>query len=226
MRAGVPHRRIILRLPKGKTMTASKNSKVTTTKNGVDIDLANLEIASRLVGTFNLDKEFEIYLEIDSLNEKGFLSVAGIRATLLEVEKVGSAPSLKSDYAQQFPLVRQIRAMKGAEGKTLKALFNIAVQGRKAMGTADMAQKVADSKTLASLEKAVKVAKDAKATRGAGKETESEKKAGKESKLNPAKVAESLVTYLENGGKLPAEILERLIDAVNIAIEGAEEIAA
>jgi hypothetical protein len=75
-------------------------NKVTTTKNGVNIDSANLALASKLQATLNLEGEFKVYLEIDSLNEKGLLSVAGIRATLQEVEKVGSAPSLKSDYAR------------------------------------------------------------------------------------------------------------------------------
>lgn len=202
-------------------------NKVTTTKNGVNIDIANLALASKLQATLNLEGEFAVYLEIDSLNEKGLLSVAGIRATLQEVEKVGSAPSLKSDYAQQFPIVREMRKMKGADTKTLKELFNLAVQGRKTFGTDTMTEKVAEAKTIAGLSKAVKVAKEEKAEtakRGAGKETADEKKAG--AKLNPAKVAESLAQYLEAGGKLPANILERLIDAVNIAIEGSEEIAA
>lgn len=207
-------------------MTASKNGKVTTTKNGVNVDSANLALASKLQGTLNLEGEFEVYLEIDALNEKGMLSVAGIRATLQEVEKVGSAPSLKSDYAQQFPLVRELRKIKGAEKKTLKELFNLAVQGRKTFGTDTMTEKVAGSKSLTTLSKDIKEEKEKKAqekTRGAGKETADEKKAGK---LDPKKVAVSLAKFLEDGGKLPADILERLIDAVNIAIEGSEEIAA
>lgn len=207
-------------------MTASKNGKVTTTKDGVNIDSANLTLAEKLQGTLNLEGEFAVYLEIDALNEKGLLSVAGIRATLQEVEKVGSAPSLKSDYAQQFPIVRELRKKKGAEKKTLKELFNLAVQGRKTFGTDAMTEKVAESKSLSSLATAVKVEKEKKAeakTRGAGKETADEKKAGK---LNPAKVAQSLIKYLEEGGKLPADILESLIDAVNLAIEASEDIAA
>lgn len=204
-----------------------KNGTVTTIKNGANIDLANLALASKLQGTLNLEGEFEVYLEIDGQNEQGLLSVNGIRATLQEVEKVGSAPSLKSDYAQQFPIVRELRKIKGAESKTLKELFNIAVQGRKTFGTDTMNEKVAGSKSLASLSKAIKEEKEKKATatatRGAGKETSDEKKA---KKLDPAKVAESLAKFLEDGGKLPADILERLIDAVNIAIEGSEDIAA
>ena len=82
---------------------ASKNGKVTTTKEGVNVDAANLELAKKLQGTLNIAGEFAVYLEIDSLNEKCFLSVAGIRATLEEVEKVGSAPSLRSDYAHGMP---------------------------------------------------------------------------------------------------------------------------
>lgn len=208
-------------------MTAknSKNGAITTTKNGVNIDLANLALASKLQGTLNLAGEFEVYLEIDSLNEKGFLSVAGIRATLQEVEKVGSAPSLKSDYAQQFPMVRELRKAKGAEGKTLKELFNLAVQGRKTFGTDTFAEKVAEGKTIATLAKAIKVEKEKKAetaTRGVAKETADEKKA---SKVTPETLAVKLAEYLEKGGKLPDSILERLIDAVNIAMEE-EEVAA
>jgi hypothetical protein len=206
-------------------MTTSKNGKVTTTKNGVNIDNANLALASKLQATLNLEGEFKVYLEIDALNEKGLLSVNGIRATLQEVEKVGSAPSLKSDYAQQFPIVREMRKMKGAENKTLKELFNLAVQGRKTFGTDTMTSKVAEAKTIAGLSKAVKVAKDEKAEtakRGAGKETADEKKAGK-AKQTPATLAIGLAEYLEKGGSLPEDILERLIDAVNLAIEGAEE---
>jgi hypothetical protein len=204
---------------------ASKNGKVTTTKEGVNVDAANLELAKKLQGTLNIAGEFAVYLEIDSLNEKCFLSVAGIRATLEEVEKVGSAPSLRSDYAQQFPLVRQMRKFKGADTKTLKELFNLAVQGRKTFGTDEFAKKVSAPKaTLAGLSKAIKTEKDKKkaeeVTRGAGKQTESEKKAGK---LSPAKVAESLADYLEKGGKLPEDILERLIDAINLALEEGEE---
>jgi len=204
-------------------MTTSKNGKVTTTKNGVNIDNANLALASKLQATLNLEGEFKVYLEIDALNEKGLLSVNGIRATLQEVEKVGSAPSLKSDYAQQFPIVREMRKMKGAENKTLKELFNLAVQGRKTFGTDTMTSKVAEAKTIAGLSKAVKVAKDEKAEtakRGAGKETADEKKAGK-AKQTPATLAIGLAEYLEKGGSLPEDILERLIDAVNLAIEGA-----
>ena len=199
-------------------------NKVTTTKNGVNIDLANLALASKLQATLNLEGEFAVYLEIDALNEKGLLSVAGIRATLQEVEKVGSAPSLKSDYAQQFPLVRELRKIKGSEKKTLKELFNIAVQGRKAFTTEGMSDKVAQAKSLSTITNAIKVEKDKKAqeakTRGAGKETADEKKAGK-AKQTPATLAVALAEYLEKGGSLPEDILERLIDAVNIAIEGA-----
>lgn len=212
------------RMDKKMTKATSKNGAITTTKNGVNIDLANIDLAKKLQGTLNLEGEFAIYLEIDSLNEKGFLSVAGIRATLQEVEKVGSAPSLKSDYAQQFPIVREIRKMKGAEKKTLKELFNLAVQGRKALGTPAMAGKVAEVKTLSALSTAVTKAKEEKetATRGAGKETADEKKAGK---VTPETLAVKLAEYLEKGGKLPDSILERLIDAVNIAMEE-EEVAA
>ena len=186
-------------------MTASKNGKVTTTKNGVNIDLANLALASKLQGTLNLAGEFEVYLELDRLNAEGLLSVRGIRATLEEVEKVGSAPSMRSDYAQQFPLVREMRKLKGAEGKTLKELFNLAVQGRKAFGTEGMADTVAGSKTLAGLSKAVKVEKDKKAeeseTRGAGKETADEKKAGKSAKgeQSAEDVAKALTALIKKG---------------------------
>ncbi len=185
----------------------SKNGAVTTTKNGVNIDLANLALASKLQSTLNLAGEFEVYLEIDALNEKGLLSVAGIRATLQEVEKVGSAPSLKSDYAQQFPMVREMRKLKGAEGKTLKELFNIAVQGRKAFGTDGMADVVAESKTLAAVSKSVKVEKEKKAaeaeaaTRGAGKQTADEKKAGKSAKgeQSAEDVAKALTALIKKG---------------------------
>lgn len=211
-------------------MAKSKNGEVTTIKNGVNVDLANIELAKKLQGTLNLEGEFKVYLEIDALNEKGMLSVAGIRATLEEVEKVGSAPSLKSDYAQQFPIVREMRrTLKGAETMTLKALFNLAVQGRKAFNTEGMADQVASAKTISALAKVVNAEKEKKAaekkSRGAGTQTADEKKAGKVV-LSPTAAAEGLAKYLENGGKLSAELLERLIDAINIALEESEEIAA
>lgn len=209
-------------------MAKSKNGAVTTTKNGVNVDAVNMKVVEHLTACLNLEGEFKVYLEIDKLNAEGMLSINGIKATLKEVEKVGSAPSLKSDYAQQFPIVRELRKMKGAENKTLKELFNIAVQGRKSFGTGEVMGKVANAvtakKSIETFKKSIPSQGERAKKRGAGKQTADEKKGQKNEvqKATPEQLVGAVIKALDKGHEFAPELLDELQDALFKYAERAE----
>lgn len=189
--------------------TTSKKNKVTTFKNGVDIDAVNTRLADELKGTFSLEAEIEWYLQAMKEVEAGNLSVNGLRATIEEVEKVGSAPTIKASHAQDFKLSAKVRGLKGATEAPLKAIFNSCVQARKSFGGVSGAiEKIENAKDFASFVKSIP--SQGERTRGAGKENGAEK--------DKAKSADELVTELGKALKSSKITNLKALEALTIAL--------
>lgn len=205
-------------------MTSKKNTskKVTTFKNGVDIDAVNTRLADELKGTFSLEAEVEWYLQAMKEVEAGNLSVNGLRATIEEVEKVGSAPTIKASHAQDFKLSARVRGLKGADEAPLKAIFNSCVQARKSFGGVSGAiEQIEKSKDFASFVKSIP--SQGERTRGAGKENGAEKDKAK----SPDELVAELGKALKGGKITNLKALEALTvllarEATRLRAEGAK----
>lgn len=177
---------------------ASKNGKVTTIKNGVDIDAPNARLVDELKGTFSLEAEKEWYLQAVKEVEAGNLSVNGLRATIEEVEKEGSAPTIKASHAQDFALSVKVRGLKGGEDASLKKVFSACVQARKSFGGVKGAiEKIEASADFDSF--VASIPSQGERKRGAGKENADEKK---EKGATPDELVKALGASLKAGGKI------------------------
>lgn len=200
-------------------MATSKKATSKATSKKIDLDIANEvnnEIVESLLSCFSLEAEYEVYLEIDALNASGALSVRGIQKTIEKVEEIGNAPTLKSSYAQNFPIVRKLRSELGGANESLKTLFNLAQNGRVAFGGVEnLSQKISEAKDIANLKSAVEKAKEKK-SRGAGKQSADEKKAAeKEKKVSAKDMAIALTLALEGGEPVAMITLQNLQKAIS-----------
>lgn len=133
----------------------NKNGKVQTVKNGKDIDAVNLELADMLSSTLDLEGEMQFFLESVRMLNAGEISARGLQATILESEKIGSAPTIKPSHYREFITASKIRALKGGENFTLRELFNIAIQGRKSFKGTKFAEKISSAESAESLKSAI-----------------------------------------------------------------------
>ena len=112
--------------------TTSKASKVVSSNDNIHAGFESQ--FSKVVGG-SLAGELKAFNAMASAMAKGQLSVNGAKATVRKVEnEVGALPSFRSSWAQDILLVVDLQAKQGGKEATLKRLFNIAIQGRKAFG--------------------------------------------------------------------------------------------
>ena len=112
--------------------TTSKASKVVSSNDNIH---AGFEAQfSKVVGG-SLAGELKAFNAMARAMGKGQLSVNGAKATIAKVEaEIGALPSFRSSWAQDILLVVDLQAKEGGKTATLKRLFNVAIQGRKAFG--------------------------------------------------------------------------------------------
>lgn len=111
--------------------TSKKSKKVSSLDN---IHGGTLTRFSKVVGG-SLAGELKAFNMMATAMGKGQLSVNGAKATIAKVEaEVGSLPSFRSAWCQDILLVVALQAKEGGKDATLKSLFNVAIQGRKAFG--------------------------------------------------------------------------------------------
>lgn len=139
-------------LTKGRKMTASKNGKVTSSKdsahNGFVTELSSIPAGS-------LSAELVAFERGVSLMAQGLISVRGLKASILKAEEVGALPTIRSSWAEHFPAVATVRAMKGGKDATLRASFAVVVQGKKALKGEGFAKLVESAKTFQELADAI-----------------------------------------------------------------------
>lgn len=133
---------------------ATKNGKVTSNKNDIH---AGIESQFGKVVGGSLAGEMKAFKALASAMEKGRLSVRGAQATIAKVEaETGSLPSFRSSWCRYVLDVVELQEKQGGADATLKRLFNMVAQGRKAFngknGAPEWADVVASSNTLEGIE--------------------------------------------------------------------------
>ena len=133
-------------------MTATKNGKVTSSKDSAHKGFVS-ELASIPAGS--LSAELVAFERGVSLMAQGLISVRGLKASIIEAEKVGALPTIRSSWSEHFPAVATVRAMKGGKDVPLRASFAVVVNGKKALKGEGFAKLVEGSASFAELEKAI-----------------------------------------------------------------------
>ena len=133
-------------------MSVSKNSKVTSSKDSAHSGFVT-ELSSIPAGS--LSAELVAFERGVSLMAQGLISVRGLKASILKAEEVGALPTIRSSWAEHFPAVATVRALKGGKDATLRASFAVVVQGKKALKGEGFAKLVESAKTFQELADAV-----------------------------------------------------------------------
>jgi len=211
--------------PKAKTPKAGK---VSSTKDEINDSIA--KDFESVIGK-SLPAEFKAYLRLEGLMISGALSSRGAELTVKRAEVLGGLPSFRSSWCRDIPLVAELRKKEGNEGMSLKSLFAIANDGRKAFPTTSptpFLSVIAGGKDVEEIAGEVKDEKEKKASkkkRGAGKNTADEKKAGK---VGVNEQIKALIKLLNDpkSGKLNLALVEELADVANAILVEAEELVA
>ena len=119
-------------------------------------NLANVDLARELASTFDLKGERAWWVKARGIVEAGDISVRGLKATIKLVEESGQCPTLRSSWSQYFEDAFAVEDLEGAQGKTLKDIFSVTIQGtRKAGGRDGFAEVMKGVKSFAQLSKKV-----------------------------------------------------------------------
>jgi len=129
---------------------------MTTATSSKDLVNTSLLAGFSSVVEGELEKELYFFDEMISLMPDS-LSVNGAKATIAKVEEsIGRLPSLVSSASQDFVRCGVVRALKGGKESTLTDSLNVAIQGRKRLGSKAFNEILgADNATFASVKKAV-----------------------------------------------------------------------
>lgn len=129
---------------------------MTTAPTSKDLINTSLLAGFSSVVEGGLDVELHFFNEMISLMPDT-LSVRGARATIEQVEQnTGRLPSLVSSASQDFVRTGVVRALKGGKDSTLTDSLNVAIQGRKRLGSKAFNEILgAETATFANIKKAV-----------------------------------------------------------------------
>ena len=133
----------------GKEMTSTKNSKVTS-----NLDTMNKALAESLSASLNLKGEILWYEKATVLMTSGKISVKGMKATIEEAEKVGSAPTIRASHAQYFADSVAVRHLEGGHEQPLKNILNATIQAKRAYKK-DFSAKVESAQSFAEFASAI-----------------------------------------------------------------------
>jgi hypothetical protein len=130
-------------------MSASKNGKVTSSKDSINASLVS-ELSAIPAGS--LSGELIAFERGVSLMAQGVISVRGLKASIVEAEKVGALPTIRSSWAEHFPAVATVRGLKGGDKAPLRQSFAVVIMGKKALkgdGFAKLVESAEDFQALA-----------------------------------------------------------------------------
>jgi hypothetical protein len=139
-------------------------------KASSEIDLSLSKEFRAVIGG-SLEGEAKAFWKLHSQVAQGILSVRGAILTVKEAELEGALPSFRSSWCEHILTVGVLAKVEGGQFATLKRLFAISVQGRKAFGADDFNAMIKDAPSIEALEASI----PSQAERGAGKKTGSEK---------------------------------------------------
>ena len=129
---------------------------MTTATSSKDLVNTSLLAGFSSVVEGGLEVELHFFNEMISMMPET-LSVNGAKATIAQVEAdKGRLPSLVSSAAQDFVRTGVVRALKGGADVTLTESLNVAIQGRKRLGSKEFNEILsAETATFANIKKAV-----------------------------------------------------------------------
>ena len=129
---------------------------MTTATSSKDLVNTSLLAGFSSVVEGGLEVELHFFNEMISMMPET-LSVNGAKATIAQVEAdMGRLPSLVSSASQDFVRTGIVRALKGGSDVTLTESLNVAIQGRKRLGSKEFNEILsAETATFANIKKAV-----------------------------------------------------------------------
>ena len=142
-------RSVTLRKSKGKKMSASKNGKVTSSKDAI-----NESLVKDFSAILNLEAEINFYEKAVSLLNSGAISVRGLKATIEKAEEVGTAPTIRISQVQYFVDSAEVRKLEGGKIQTLKSILNATIQAKRAYKK-DFSLRLQEASTFAQFVRAI-----------------------------------------------------------------------
>jgi hypothetical protein len=119
-------------------------------------DMADVQLAQELKGSLDMVAERGFWVKARAKVEAGKLSVRGLKATIQLVEETGSAPTIRSTWAQYFGSAFIVEDLAGGKEETLKEIFSVTIQGcRKSKGKGAFEELAKGSKSFAELARKV-----------------------------------------------------------------------
>lgn len=103
----------------------------TSTKAVSSKDVVNADLKGQFEAVVNLEAELSAFEKSVSLLNSGALSVRGLKATIEAANEKGELPTIKPSTAQYFINTSRVRALKGAENKSLKETLNVTIQAKR-----------------------------------------------------------------------------------------------
>jgi hypothetical protein len=120
------------------------------------INLDQKDSASQFIVALGVDlisnelgSEIAIYENLVSALNLGALSVRGAKATIQEINVVGSLPSIAVTSCQYLLASEKVRGLEGGLDQPIKNLINVTIQGTRKLGKKGMAELVESSKSFA-----------------------------------------------------------------------------
>ena len=113
------------------------------------INLDQKDSASQYIVSLGVDlisnelgTEVEIYESLLKGLNLGSLSVRGAKATISEINEVGSLPSIAVTSCQYLLTSEKVRALAGGIDQPLKSLINVTIQGTRKLGKKRMIEEI------------------------------------------------------------------------------------
>ncbi len=150
--------------------TAPKTATPSKAKASSEIDLSLAKEFRAVIGG-SLEGEAKAFWKLHSQVAQGILSVRGAMLTVKEAELEGALPSFRSSWCEHILTVGVLAKVEGGQFATLKRLFAVSVQGRKAFGADEFNAMIKDAPSIEALEASI----PPQGERGAGKKVASEK---------------------------------------------------
>jgi hypothetical protein len=185
-------------------MTSKAKATPSKAKASSDIDLSLAKEFRAVIGG-SLEGEAKAFWKLHSQVAQGILSVRGAMLTVKEAELEGALPSFRSSWCEHILTVGVLAKVEGGQFATLKRLFAVSVQGRKAFGAEEFNAMIKDAPSIEALEASI----PSQAERGAGKKVASEK-----DKAKPVTLADLIAQLggaLKGGAKIDDTKKARLL---------------
>ena len=102
-----------------------------------------------------LGSEIAIYENLVSALNLGALSVRGAKATISEINEVGSLPSIAVTSCQYLLASEKVRGLEGGLDQPIKTLINVTIQGTRKLGKKGLTDLIETAQSFADLSETI-----------------------------------------------------------------------